>query len=245
VTKPGRKLLGGHVFGTLTKDEERELYREALDDQEVFDALAEDEELREALADPALRRELVSALDRPTLRERLRAWLHQPATLGHLSVATAVVFVAFTSWLLVAPEPLRGVLAGEGTPASQEVVPADPRRAFFALPMRTAIPVTLEGEGSRLRFQVPKAARALVLHRKPNGRIEQLFPAPGAGSAIALGQEIAVTASQEPGLHRVRLLVSPPEVEPLSLDPRALGTVVGRLTVLERTYPVGTGGGAR
>src|SRR6185295_2971338 len=111
------------------------LHRAAIDDQEVFDALLDDEPLREALADPSVRRELLGLLERPTLKERLQEWFQQPATLGHLSGATAVLFVAFVGWQLVAPQPIRGVLAREVAPASQGTAPVDLRIALFTLPL--------------------------------------------------------------------------------------------------------------
>jgi len=242
---PAQRLLGGHAFGTLTKEEQRELHRAARDDQEVFDALMDDEPLREALADPSVRRELLGVLERPTLRERLREWFQQPATLGHLSAATAALFVAFVSWQLVAPQPIRGVLAGDTAPASQGAALADLRIALFTLPLRTAIPASIQGEPPAFRLMVAAVARALVVEKKPNGSVKQLFPAPGGGSAVGPSKEIAVIASREPGVHRLRLLVCPQDIEPLSLDARALSALETRLTVIERTYEVRAGGQTR
>jgi hypothetical protein len=245
MTNPARRLLGGHAFDTLTKEEKQELYRAALDDQELFDALVEDEALRDALADPGVRRELLGVLERPTLVERVRAWLRQPATLAHLSVATAVMFVAFAGWVLVGPHPLKRVTAegpaatGPGTSAS------DLRAALFALPPHLAGPARVEGEAPSFTLMVIKAARVLAVEKKPDGRLEQLFPAPGHSSGIAPGEPIRVTGGREPGVHRVRFLVCPPDLEPLSLDSRALAAVRTRLTVIERVYEIGEGGAVR
>ena len=41
-----RKLLGGYATGTLTPDEQQALFEAALNDQELFDALAGEEALR-------------------------------------------------------------------------------------------------------------------------------------------------------------------------------------------------------
>lgn len=235
---PAQRLLGGHAFGTLTKEEERELQRAALDDQEVFDALMDDEPLREALADPAVRRELLEVLERPTLMDRLRAWLHQPATLGHLSVATAVMFVAFVGWQLVAPHPIPGVQAGTPAAAAASGGPSDLRAALFALPLRSSIPASLRGEAPVFRLTVSAPARALVVEKKPNGSVEQLFPAPGGGSLVDPRAGFSFTASGGAGVHRVRILLCPPDVEPLSLDPRSLSALAARLTVIEHTYEV-------
>ena len=58
-----RKLLGGYATGTLTDAEREALFAAALEDQELFDALAADEPLREVLQDPAARARLLGALD--------------------------------------------------------------------------------------------------------------------------------------------------------------------------------------
>ena len=236
-----QRLLGGYAFGTLTPDEQGELRRAALDDQEIFDALVDDEALREALADPAVRRELLEALERPTLRDRLRRWLHQPATLGHLSAATAVMFVAFVSWQLVAPVPIRGTFAS-GT-APKATPPTDVRMALFGLPLRSAIPGAIHGEPPAFRLSIAAPARALILEKTSTG-VAQLFPAPGGGSAVNPEEGLAFAASRQPGVHRVRVLLCPMDVEPLSLNPRALSVLEARLTLIERTYEVPAGGQA-
>jgi Curli production assembly/transport component CsgG len=56
-----RHLLGGYATGTLTPEENEALLRAALDDQELFDALADDEALRRYLADPSFRQDLLKA----------------------------------------------------------------------------------------------------------------------------------------------------------------------------------------
>ena len=64
-----KKLLGGYATGTLTDAEQEALFAAALDDQELFDALAREQSLREVLRDPAVKAELLAALD-----ERPRRW---------------------------------------------------------------------------------------------------------------------------------------------------------------------------
>jgi hypothetical protein len=56
-----RHLLGGYATGTLTPEENAVLMEAALDDQELFDALADDEALRRYLADPKFRKDLLKA----------------------------------------------------------------------------------------------------------------------------------------------------------------------------------------
>ncbi|HJT89908.1 MAG TPA: hypothetical protein VJ732_18685, partial [Bryobacteraceae bacterium] len=57
-----RKLLGGYAAGNLTEEERQALCEAALDDQEMFDAVAREDVLREALDDAAARGRLLAAL---------------------------------------------------------------------------------------------------------------------------------------------------------------------------------------
>jgi hypothetical protein len=56
------KLLGGYATGTLTTDERRALFTAALGHQAIFDALMDEELLRELLADPLAKAQLLAAL---------------------------------------------------------------------------------------------------------------------------------------------------------------------------------------
>ncbi len=68
-----RKLLGGYATGTLTDEERNLLFSAALQDQELFDVLADEEGLRELLAEPATRQTLLEQLQRqPQLEASLR-----------------------------------------------------------------------------------------------------------------------------------------------------------------------------
>jgi len=67
-----RKLLGGYATGTLTEEERNLLFSAALEDQELFDVLADEEPLRELLAEPATRQTLIEELQRQPV---LDSWL--------------------------------------------------------------------------------------------------------------------------------------------------------------------------
>lgn len=87
-----RNLLGGYATGTLTPEERDALLSAALEDQELFNALADEEALRQYLADPAFRRDLLTAMDERKVRRF--AWLFRPvpvALAGSLAAAALVV----------------------------------------------------------------------------------------------------------------------------------------------------------
>src|SRR5258708_37632251 len=92
-----RKLLGGYATGNLSAEEQRLLFEAALDDQELFDALAEEQALKDVLDDP-VSRERVRLAVAAALRARgwwTRAWIWVPAA-GAL--AAAVLTVALVNW---------------------------------------------------------------------------------------------------------------------------------------------------
>ena len=57
------KLLGGFAADTLTAEERKQLYTAALNDQQLFNALAGEQALKELLSDPDVRRRLLASLE--------------------------------------------------------------------------------------------------------------------------------------------------------------------------------------
>ena len=56
------KLLGGFAADTLTPEERQKLFTAALQDQQLFNALADEQALKELLTDPIVRRRLLDVL---------------------------------------------------------------------------------------------------------------------------------------------------------------------------------------
>ena len=96
------KLLGGHATGTLTEDERRQLFAAALGDQALFDALMDEEALRELLADPALKAQVLAALA-PAAAPKVVPFWRRTGVLG----ATASLLVAATAGLVYLRSPER------------------------------------------------------------------------------------------------------------------------------------------
>ena len=118
-----KKLLGGYATGTLTPEEQQALFQAALEDQDLFDALAEEQSLKEVMDDPALRAELLDAVNTeekqgwfagalvaassampsapspapapPPARKRgwFERWWPVPAGIGALALASLTIFV--------------------------------------------------------------------------------------------------------------------------------------------------------
>ena len=93
-----QKLLGGYATGTLTPEEQRVLFAAALEDQDLFDALAREEALREVLSDPASRAHLLAVME-----ERRAPWYRRmgafwPRALPIAALAAIVVMVGISLW---------------------------------------------------------------------------------------------------------------------------------------------------
>ncbi len=94
------KLLGGFAADTLTTEEKQTLYAAALQDQQLFNAIADEQALKELLADPVVRRRLLASLQQKSTSgaggslSRLD-WFRRPAGLafagGLAATALAVV----------------------------------------------------------------------------------------------------------------------------------------------------------
>ena len=85
MTEQVKYLLGGYATGTLTPQENAALMEAALEDQELFNALADDESLRRYLAEPEFRKDLLRATEPKPHRMR---WITALAT------AAACLFAA-------------------------------------------------------------------------------------------------------------------------------------------------------
>jgi hypothetical protein len=71
-----RKLLGGYATGTLTDAERKALFEAAMEDQALFDTIADEGVLKDLLDDPQARAYLLEALPaRPEPVEKgIPAW---------------------------------------------------------------------------------------------------------------------------------------------------------------------------
>lgn len=126
-----KKLLGGYATGTLTEAEQEALFAAALDDQELFDALGREQSLREVLQDPAVKAELLAALD-----ERPRRWWNwRPAAVLGLAGLAALAVVVVVRQKPPAPAvvaevraPAAQAPAPEAVTAERPPAPAPPRR---------------------------------------------------------------------------------------------------------------------
>lgn len=119
-----RRLLGGYTTGNLTESERSALLAAALDDQELFDALARAQPLADLLADPGARARLLAALAEPQRRSWLRLWPALAASAALAAIVLAVLWVP-RAGRHEAPKPVQVAEARKETPPS----PAPPAAA--------------------------------------------------------------------------------------------------------------------
>jgi len=140
MAKDFEKLLGGYATGTLTEEERKALFEAALDEQQIFNALADEEALKELLEHPESRERLLAVLAGSSLTTKrswlasLLEWFRRPFNLtlaGSVAVAAVAVFV-FVDVLFEEPrqlavspvsELLRPTVRGAGDSGQREEEP--------------------------------------------------------------------------------------------------------------------------
>jgi hypothetical protein len=89
-------LLGGYAAGTLTPEEQKLLFSAAMEDQELFNALADEQTLKELLDDPESRGYLRAALEEevtPSSQTSKSGWWYKAAGLSVLAAMLTIVTV--------------------------------------------------------------------------------------------------------------------------------------------------------
>jgi len=166
------KLLGGYATGTLTEDERRRLFAAALGDQSIFDALVDEETLRELLADPAMKAQLLAALA-PVAAPKVVPFWRRTGVLG----AAASLLVAATAGLVYLRSP-------ERVPLPLEQEREQPAKA--AVPEAPAIP---QAPPLLARKATPASpVRAATPAPPPPGSVAALAPVPAQPMTAALAE---------------------------------------------------------
>lgn len=120
------KLLGGFAADTLTQEEKQALYTAALQDQQLFNALADEQALKELLSNPDVRRRLLTSLEQmkaPAVDGPLPRldWFRRPARLafaGGLTAAALAVVLGVRIYQDSLTQTSQSVATESATPAS-------------------------------------------------------------------------------------------------------------------------------
>jgi hypothetical protein len=227
MTPEREELLARYAAHGLSEEEERELLRAALKDQELFEALAHEHAMREVMDNEECRRVAVVAAEEPR-RHWLAAFLGKPLTLGLAGAcATAAIIGVIVLQHPGAPviEPTANqAAAGAGRPGEL----ADTVKARIAelmgrapdagLSIRFPVTDTFPMNGQLdVRISSSRNAALLAVEIAPGARARLLFPyPPDSAAGVAAGQEVKPPAEAArieglPGKREIWLLAFPPD----------------------------------
>ena len=120
------KLLGGFAADTLTAEEKQTLYTVALQDQQLFNALADEQALKELLSDSDVRRRILASLEQKSASGVGGAlpwldWFRRPAGLafaGGLAAAALAVVLGVRIYQDSIRQAAQSVATEDAKPAS-------------------------------------------------------------------------------------------------------------------------------
>lgn len=203
-----RRLLGGYASDTLTDDERRVLFKAALEDQDLFNALQNEDALKELLADPVTRGQLRAALEHRARTRKFpwRRWVLGVAAPAAIAIAVVLVMNRANAPKLVAIRPAAPEVAPAPAPfVAKSSPPATPP----VLKKRTA-PRKATPSPAPVPAPAPEATAAL------EARAPAVAPAPavtmfraGGGSPLvseAVRQQISAGLAKDAALYQGPLL---------------------------------------
>ena len=120
------KLLGGFAADTLTQEERQKLFTAALQDQQLFNALADEQALKELLAKPDVRCTLLASLKQQSASGTGRSlswldWFRRPAGLafaGGLTAAALAVVLGVRMYQDSLKQTAQSIATEEARPAA-------------------------------------------------------------------------------------------------------------------------------
>ena len=205
-----KKLLGGYATGTLTTEEQQALFAAALEDQEMFDALAREQSLRDLLRDPAARAELLSALDTPATRPvGFWQWLRRPVVAGLATAGVAAIAIVAV-W--------QGTRMASVSHQAQPVIVAELKRPELSpAPSAAQLPAPASQPATNKRDKDAGASATVLADKEiapsvapPSRRLEAESPAELMKEKKA---EIAIAPSPPQAEENMRAQIAPAPAE--------------------------------
>jgi hypothetical protein len=217
MTDDVRKLLGGYATGTLTEEEKQVLYDAALQDNELFAALADEQALKELLDDSAVRAQLLRATEEPrfSFGVAFREWFDRPK--AKALVATAAVLVAIIGFQTTRQElEQKEEQIAEVRPSALEAPPpppaVEPQSKPAPEPVRKAVKPKQEARNSIVVPPPPPPARAAQEMSRDAAAGGVVGGIVGGVPSGAMARFKAATSEQAPPL-RYELLLRGPDGE--------------------------------
>ena len=208
--KPGdvERLLGGYAAGTLTPEEARALFAAALEDQQLYEALLGEEPLRELLADPAARANLLAELD-----VLPKPWYYRDVHPGIIALAISAVVIVVLGlkfWPVRTAPPV--------TVISQAELPQ---------PAKSALPTALfEEHQAATGTDKPLPAPPVVAAAPSPSELPSAI-----NDVLAQSSPRPAPPDSTPGVARDAAIVRPQAFAPVAVTPAALAV---RYTILKK-----------
>jgi hypothetical protein len=204
MTDDVRKLLGGYATGTLTEEEKQTLFNAALDDADLFNALADEHALKELLDDPTTRAQALRAAETPvfSITAVLREWFERPRSKALVATgAVLVIAIAITTYRDQQHVHIAGV--------QQTSEPA-----LLAPMVPTPAPARESAAPQRQESKPPNAAEA---RPAPPVIAEKREAQPSADTVASGAPEVKLTAEREQRVDQVRVTPSAPAPAPAAV----------------------------
>jgi hypothetical protein len=208
MTEQVKYLLGGYATGTLTPEENAALMEAALEDQELFNALADDESLRRYLAEPEFRKDLLRATEPKPHRMR---WISALATaaaclFGALLWTTHRTGAPMQEMAINRPQPVAPPPAAAYGVQSVQVKPAAPKRPVNRKSQAPPAPVPAMQPAPKAPPAVSAEAARTVNQdatSTANGQLSVDLPRPGASFGPRAGMMAKMAVPRPPVTARV------------------------------------------
>jgi hypothetical protein len=244
------KLLGGFAADTLTPEEKKALYAAALQDQQLFNALADEQALKELLTDPAVRRRLLQALQ-PTGTSGAGGslswleWFRRPAGLAFAGGLAAAVF-AVVLGTKIYTDSLKHTAQSVATEEAKPAAPPTPEPLTAPPAQSPSDKIELKAKKDALPDKTAKRERALT-SPAPQGRqtselardqVTQPSEQREAPKQIEAPVPVLGKASEQVAASADQLQSTPPDTgpapPPMQTPAGAPGSGVGTSTVSAR-----------
>jgi hypothetical protein len=261
------KLVAGYGTNTLNDAETARLWHAAAEDQSVFDAIMQEQDMRDLLDDYVCRKRVLDSLRRDRAGWLARFTFVRPSAWAFAGAMAATVLIVATLRYGKVERPEEYTVALSAGPsismrdlgiqrrstadnAADPVLALPPQHAIdvdFGINKGGARPVYRPGEPMRMGFKVKTGANVVVVETRADGSEVQLFPNFYISSPrVPANQQVLIPPAGQgdmqvegtAGPRRVRVLVTPPDVDPLKLDRSGMSALAGRVTVMEREYLV-------
>lgn len=180
-------LLQAYAFGRLTEEEMDELSTAALDDDEVFEAMAEADTHRRYVSDTGVRNRLLKVIE-VVGEDKRRGWRNLSLLWHPLSLAVVASVIAVAIFVQPQPDSKQLPSGVKSDPSSQTAqrlfeLPLQPNPGVRIRPPQWQGTAVREGTILSLTLDLERSLAVFVAQKMPDGRTRWISPASLSDSA--------------------------------------------------------------